>query len=75
MGTTKVRLNDRRFMERMYNALSREEEHNAKKNQFEREKAELERVKKLVIEGEMEPPEELLFLNEHPVFRYKYLCM
>jgi len=69
MGNTKVRLNDRQYMERLYQALTKEEQLNIKKTEYDRERIEMERVKKLVVEGEMTPPEELTYLYEHPVFR------
>jgi len=51
MRSSKVRLNDREYMERLYQGLIEEEVKNMDHVHEMREKAEQERVKKLVIEG------------------------
>ncbi len=56
-------------MGRLYGALLTEEHLAIRKAEFEREKLEKERVKKLVVNGDMEPPPELIHLYFHPVFR------
>jgi hypothetical protein len=69
MQTTTVRLNDREFMDKLYSKLIEEEGKNLTKTSQIREKQEQSRVKALVIEGLMPPPEDMEHLNDHPVFR------
>jgi hypothetical protein len=69
MQTTTVRLNDREFMDKLYSKLIEEEGKNLTKTSQIREKQEQNRVKALVIEGLMPPPEDMEYLNDHPVFR------
>jgi len=73
MTSTKVRLNDKDFMDRLYNNLIEEERKSLDKSTKMRQAAERNRVKKLVIEGKMLPPEDMLELYDHPVFRLKTL--
>ncbi|CAL8088529.1 unnamed protein product [Orchesella dallaii] len=70
MQTTKVRLNDRHYMDDFYAKLLEEETRCLNRVTKAREQAEQNRMKKLIIDGLMtDIPLELSYLHRHPVFR------
>lgn len=70
MSSTKVRLNDRHYMDDLYMKLLEDERRNLDKANRFRERMEQSRMKKLIIDGYMhEIPQELSYLQRHPVVR------
>jgi len=69
MDTAEVRLNDKEYMRKLYSKLVEDESLKMKHYLKDRVTNERERVKDLVVNGKMEPPEDLHYLYKHPVFR------
>ncbi len=70
MQSTKVRLNDKHYMDDFYAKLLEEERRALRKATRQREKHEQNRMKKLIIEGiDKDIPPEMEYLHSHPVFR------
>lgn len=70
MQSTKVRLNDKHYMDDFYGKLMEEETRALRKATRQREKHEQNRMKRLIIEGiDKEIPPEMDYLHSHPVFR------
>ncbi|XP_035713412.1 uncharacterized protein LOC110843166 [Folsomia candida] len=69
MHSTNVLLNEPEFMDKVYDKLIEEESKGLKNTTVEREQAEKDRVKSLVIEGKMVPPADMAYLKNHPVFK------
>lgn len=70
MQSTKVRLNDKHYMDDFYAKLVEEERRALRKAVKQREKLEQNRMKKLIIDGiDKEIPPEMDYLHSHPVFR------
>lgn len=62
-------------MDKVYDKLIEEESKGLKNTTVEREQAEKDRVKSLVIEGKMVPPADMAYLKNHPVFKYELLTI
>jgi len=72
MQTTKARVNDREFMNTLYQRLVAEENKDLAGQTRVREWMEKDRVKNLVVNGKMDPPPDMKELEHHPVYRYQY---
>jgi hypothetical protein len=69
MHSTKVLLNEPEFIDDLYDKLIHEESKQLRDQSRMRELAEKNRVKKLVIQGDMIPPPDMEYLYDHPVFK------
>jgi hypothetical protein len=69
MGNKTAYLNDINYVHRLYQAITNEEERIHNQITALREEREKTRVRKLVLDGKMDPPPGMEDLKEHPIFK------
>ncbi|CAG7838141.1 unnamed protein product [Allacma fusca] len=69
MGNKTAYLNDINYVHRLYQAITNEEERIHNQITAMREEREKTRVRKLVLDGNMDPPPGMEELREHPIFK------